>query len=291
MMAPDTPGGIISAVLTPFDAQLRPDARKAIPYYRGLLEQGCDALNILGTTGEAMSLGLSERLAFMEQIAQALPRERLMVGTGACALADAVRLTRAAFELNYACALLIPPFYYRDVSDDGIVAYFDALLERVSPPPYGIMLYNFPQMSGITFHPDLVDRLVKEFPSVIRGLKDSSNTLSLERDIHARHPDLRIFPGSEILLRQARDFGLAGCISGSVCLWPQAAARAWHEGQAADCTQVAALRQTLNGGPFVPMVRARVARQNGDVGWLRSLPPVAGGDAVEPQRAQETYTT
>ncbi len=127
----------------------------------------------------------------------------MMTGTGASALADAVRLTRAAIDLRFSAALIIPPFYYRDATDEGIVRFFDALFERVAPTERSVVLYNFPRMSGITFHPDLVDRLIREFPGIICGIKDSSNTLDLEREIHRRRPDLAVFPGSEILLADA----------------------------------------------------------------------------------------
>lgn len=266
--------GVFSAVLTPFDAEFRPDPVPAIPYYRDLLARGCDGLNVLGTTGEAMSVGLADRLAFMEPVAAALPREQMMVGTGASALADAVKLTRAAFDLGFSAALVIPPFYYREATDEGILRFFDALFERVGPPQDSIVLYNFPRMSGITFHPDLVDRLVKAFPGIICGLKDSSNTLDLEREIHRRHPNLAVFPGSEVLLADARTDGFAGCISGSVCLWPDLAARVWREGSAADTEQLVELRQSLSGTPLIEAVRLRVTRETNDPRWLRSVPPL-----------------
>ncbi len=224
--------GVFSAVLTPFDSDLRPDAEKAIPYYRSLLERGCDGLNVLGTTGEAMSIGLADRRRYMERIASALPAQQLMTGTGASALADAVHLTRAAFDLGFAAALIIPPFYFREVDDEGIVRFFGELFDRTQPPQNGVLLYNFPRMSGITFHAALVERLVREFPGIIRGVKDSSNTIELEREIHGRCPDLDVFPGSESLLADARADGLAGCISGSVALWPELAAQVWREGHA-----------------------------------------------------------
>jgi 4-hydroxy-tetrahydrodipicolinate synthase len=266
--------GVFAAVLTPFDADYQPDDRVALPYYRELLSNGCDGLNVLGTTGEAASVGLTSRLVFMEAIARDLPSERMMTGTGAAALHDAVRLTRAAFDLGFAAALIIPPFYYRDARDEGVLAFFDALFARTSPPQRSVVLYNFPRMSGITFHPDLVDRLVKAFPDVICGLKDSSNTLDLEREIHRRHPDLAVFPGSEVLLADARIDGFAGCISGSVCLWPQLAARVWRDAAAEDVEELVALRNSLSGTPLIAAVRARVAEQQSNPSWLRGVPPL-----------------
>jgi 4-hydroxy-tetrahydrodipicolinate synthase len=157
--------GIWAAVLTPVDARLTPDVSRAIAYYAELLERGCDGINVLGTTGEAMSLSAGQRARFMESVAgSGLPTGRVMAGTGAASLDDAVRLTCAAFDCNLAAALIMPPFFFREASDDGIVAYFDALLSRASATRKCVLLYNFPKMSGIAFHPALVDRLMREFP-------------------------------------------------------------------------------------------------------------------------------
>lgn len=265
--------GVFSAVLTPLNGELRPDAGLAIPYYRSLLERGCDGLNVLGTTGEAMSLGLHDRLRFMEAIAQALPVDRCMVGTGASALADAVELTRAAFDLGYAAALVIPPFYYRAGDDDGVIAFYDALFERVRPRERSILLYNFPRMSGYTFHPALVRRMTSAFGATIAGIKDSSNERQLEEELAHNHPELAIFPGSETLLGFAREVGLAGCISGSVCLWPELAKRAWEGDDRAAVPQLASNRVAL-GEPLIARVRERVAREQNNPAWMRSIPPL-----------------
>jgi 4-hydroxy-tetrahydrodipicolinate synthase len=268
--------GIWSAVLTPIDEGLTPDTSLALPYYRELLERGCNGLNLLGTTGEAMSFGTVARMEFMEAIASSgLPMERMMVGTGAASLADAVRLTRHAFDSRFAAALIMPPFFFRDASDDGIVAFFDALFGRTNPPPNRVLLYNFPLMSGIAFRAALVDRLVTEFPETIAGMKDSSNDARLQAEILARHPALRVFPGSESDLLAAKSRGVAGCISGSVALWPELAQAAFATGDAAQAGQLAAKRATLDGLPFIPAVRYLTATARADPAWERAMPPQA----------------
>jgi 4-hydroxy-tetrahydrodipicolinate synthase len=265
--------GVCAAVITPIDAEHQPDPGRAIPYYRELLERGCDALNVLGTTGEAMSFNADQRVGFMQAIATSgLPRERMMVGTGASSLADAIRQTSAAMELGFGAALVMPPFYFRGIADDGVVRFFDALISHVRPRPEGIFLYNFPAMSGITFHADLVDRLMLAHPGIIGGIKDSSNDAQLQRDIVSRHPELRVYPGSELHLSDARERGCAGCISGSVALWPEIAARVWS-GQAGQ-SELTALRESLSGAPLIPQVRRRLAQAMGDPAWERSVPPL-----------------
>lgn len=266
--------GIVAAVLTPFDERLQPDAPKAAAYYRELLECGCDGLNVLGTTGEAVSLSVQQRSAYMEALGAAgLPLDRMIVGTGASALADAIALTRHAVRTGFAAALVMPPFYYRDIPDDGVIAFFGMLFDAASPPQGSVLLYNFPRMSGVTFTSDLVGRLCERFPGIIAGVKDSSNDAALQRALHEAHPDLAIFPGSEADLCAARERGMAGCISGSVALWPQAAARAWHDGDARAAEEIARKRAEL-GSPLIGHVRAAVARARADESWLRSIAPL-----------------
>lgn len=267
--------GIWSAVLTPVDEALQPDARKAIAYYRELLANGIDGLNVLGTTGEAMSFSVEQRIAFTSALAASgLPRARMMAGSGAASLDDAARLVRHAFECGFAAALVLPPFYFRDAGDDGIVAFFDALFARAAPPARGVLLYNFPRMSGITFHPDLVDRLLAAFPGVIAGMKESSNDPQLQAQLHARHPNFRILVGSEGDLPAAKLRGVAGCISGSVALWPRLAHDVFTSDDEALGEELTRRRASLNGAPFIPAVRYLTATMRDDATWERPMPPL-----------------
>jgi 4-hydroxy-tetrahydrodipicolinate synthase len=267
--------GIWSAVLTPIDDAMQPDARKAIVYYRELLASGIQGLNVLGTTGEAMSFSVEQRMAFMSALAASgLPRERMMAGSGAASLDDAVRLVRHAFECGFSAALVMPPFYFRDASDDGIVAFFDALFARAAPPARGVLLYNFPRMTGITFHPDLVDRLLTAFPGVIVGMKESSNDPRLQSELIARHANFTILVGSEANLLAAKQRGAAGCISGSVALWPHLAHDVFEDDDRALEEELTLRRAALSAVPFISAVRYLTARMRSDDGWERPMPPL-----------------
>src|SRR6187551_2711323 len=148
-----------------------PDLKRAVKLARYLLDNGCDGLNVLGTTGEATSFSLAERKAATDAYkANGLPLDRLMVGTGAAAVADAVALTRHAAELGFAGALVLPPFYYKGVPDEGLVAYIDALVQATADKPIPIYLYHFPAMSGLHWHVALIARLLDTFPRRIVGL-------------------------------------------------------------------------------------------------------------------------
>jgi 4-hydroxy-tetrahydrodipicolinate synthase len=228
-----------------------------------------------------MSFGLEQRVRLMQAIAGSdLPIDRFMVGTGAASLQDAVLLTRTAFDLNFAAALVLPPFFFRDVTDDGILRYFDELLQRAHEPGKRVLLYNFPRMSGVTFHADLVDRLVAEFPEAIAGMKDSSNDPALQREVAKRQPHLSVFPASEDALIEAKACGAAGCISGSVALWPKIAARAFA-GEEEAAKRAAQLRAALAGPLLIPVMRYLTAKERNDESWERVLPPLVALTVAE----------
>jgi 4-hydroxy-tetrahydrodipicolinate synthase len=266
--------GIWAAALTPVTADFQPDAAKAIPYYRDLLENGCDGINVLGTTGEAMSLSVEQRVHYMRLLASSgLPMARMMAGTGAAALADAVELTRAALDCGFAAALIMPPFFYGEASDDGIAAFFDALFARAKLPRKSVLLYNFPRMSGVALHADLVDRLVEASGDRIFGMKDSSNDECLQSEIICRRPGFSIFPGSESDLAEAKRRGAAGCISGSVALWPRLAKNVFESGDEAQASELNRRRAALDGVPLVGAMRYLIAAQRGEPEWERTMPP------------------
>jgi len=281
----DRLAGIWSAVLTPVDETFDPDPSVAVPYYRDLLEGGCDGLNLLGTTGDAMSFNAAQRVRFMEAIASSgLPKERLMAGTGAASLGDAVAQTRAAFDCGLSAALVMPPFFFRDVGDDAILSFLDALFTRTNAQRHSILLYNFPRMSGIAFSLALVDRLVAAFGDVIAGMKDSSNDAQLQAGVLERHPHLKIFPGSESDLLAAKKRGAAGCISGSVSLWPRLAREVFFGDDPVNAEELRQKRAALDGLPFVPAMRYLTAAARNEPAWLRPMPPQPALSVAERQR-------
>jgi 4-hydroxy-tetrahydrodipicolinate synthase len=155
--------GVIAAAATPLGPDLAIDLERLVAHCRWLLgEGGCDGINLLGTTGEATSFPVEARLAAMKAIARSgLPLDRFMVGTGAAALDDAVRLTAEAKSLGFAGALLLPPFYYKGIDADGLVAYVEAVIAKVGPAGLALYLYHFPQNSGVPYTIEVVTRLRK----------------------------------------------------------------------------------------------------------------------------------
>ncbi|MGC1335067.1 MAG: dihydrodipicolinate synthase family protein, partial [Candidatus Cybelea sp.] len=214
------------------------------------------------------------RVQYMRTLASSgLPMARMMAGTGAAALDDAVELTRTALDCGFAAALIMPPFFYRAASDDGIAAFFDALLARAKPARKSVLLYNFPRMSGVALRTDLVDRLVAASGDRIFGMKDSSNDARLQSEIIGRRPEFSIFPGSESDLAEAKRRGAAGCISGSVALWPQLAKQVFESGDPAQASELNRRRASLEGVPLVGAMRYLVAALRGEPEWQRTMPP------------------
>jgi len=274
--------GVIAAIATPIDENGAPDLKRAVNLARYLLDNGCDGLNVLGTTGEATSFSVDERKGVMDAYkANGLPLQRLMVGTGAASVTDAVALTRHAAELGFAGALVLPPFYYKGVPDDGLVAYIDTLVKATDRKPIPIYLYHFPAMSGLPWHVQLIHRLLDAFPSRIAGLKDSSGDMAYARSAGAVSKDFAVFPSTEAALIEARNGDFAGCISATANLNADLCARAWSKGDAAGLDAAVTIRKLFDGKPLVPGVKALLAHIHGDPGLSRVRPPLAPFSAAD----------
>jgi len=247
-------------------------------------------LNVLGTTGEATSFSLAERMAVMNAYkANGLPLERLMVGTGAAAVSDAVALTKHAAELGFAGALVLPPFYYKGVPDDGLAAYIDILVRSTSAQPIPIYLYHYPAMSGLPWHVGLIERLLKSHPSRIVGLKDSSGDMNYARSAAAISRDFAVFPSTEAALLEAKRGDFAGCISATANLNADLCAKAWRNGDAAALDAAVAIRKLFEGKPLVPGVKALLAHIHGDSAFARMKPPLAPFSAADTAAAVKGY--
>jgi 4-hydroxy-tetrahydrodipicolinate synthase len=266
--------GVIAAAATPLTAAQEPDHERLIALCKWLLDNGCDGLNICGTTGEATSFSAEQRMAIMSAAAGSLPLEKLMVGTGAASIADAVRLTRHAAALNFAGALVLPPFYYKEVSEDGVFRCFERLVAETAAKPIPLYLYNFPALSGVPYTPALVRRLRDAFGSRIAGLKDSSGDLAYAADIASISPELRVFPSNEAVLLRARAGEFAGCISASANVNSAWCGRAFRDGDEAALERASRIRAILSKGPLIAGVKAALAVMRGDPAYDALLPPL-----------------
>jgi 4-hydroxy-tetrahydrodipicolinate synthase len=199
----------------------------------------------------------------------------MMVGTGAAALADALALTRHAAELGFAGALVLPPFYYKGVPEDGLFAVIKGLVEGTRDRPIPIYLYHFPANSGIPWSIALIRRLREAFSDRVVGLKDSSGDMAYAREAAALSPDFAVFPSTEAVLIDARNGAFAGCISATANLNADLCARAWRDGDAGALEAAVTIRKLFDGKPLVSGVKATLAHLHGDPAWARVAPPLA----------------
>ena len=279
MTSPSRLRGVIAAVATPLHADFTPDLERLAMHCRALLSDGCDGINLLGTTGEATAFSVDQRLYVMRGMVDAgLPIARFMVGTGVCALEDTVRLTRAACELGFAGALVLPPFYYPDIAAAGLVAYVDALVERIADERLAMYLYHIPQNTGVPWPVEVVAELKAKHPRAVVGLKDSAGDLAYSRAVARAFADFDVFPSSEAALGHATADGFAGCISATTNLTSRHAHAAWS-GQGTDTGRAAVkkageLRAIVAGHPLIAAVKAALARRYDDEAWARVAPPL-----------------
>jgi len=274
--------GVIAAIATAIGEDGEPDCARSVVLARFLLGNGCDGLNVLGTTGEATSLSLDQRRRVMSAYAASgLPLDRMMVGTGAAASGDAIALTRHAAELGFAGALVLPPFYYKGVPDDGLVAYIDAIITATVARPIPIYLYHFPAQSGLPWHVGLIRRLLDAFGERIVGLKDSSGDMNYARAAATVSPRFKVFPSTEAALPQARSGPFAGCISATANLNADLCARAYRSGDMAALDEAVAIRKLFDGKQLVPGVKALLGHIHDDPGWARVAPPLAAFSAAD----------
>jgi 4-hydroxy-tetrahydrodipicolinate synthase len=279
--ASDKAFGIWAPALMPLDPDLRPDGARAIEHLHWLLETGCHGIALFGTTSEATSFSVAERMAILDQVlAAGIPGDSLMVGSGCCALTDTLDLTRQATRAGCS-VLMLPPFYYKDVSDEGLYAAYAEVIERLGEADLKIYFYHFPKLSCVPITHAVIERLLKAYPTVIKGLKDSSGDAAGCAAYIDAFPEMAIFPGTESLLLDMLEVGGAGSITASANVNAGAIRRvydAWAAG-GADAAELQAkisgLRQILQAYPLIPVLKQIVAWERDDDAWLRLRPPLA----------------
>ena len=275
----DLPGAVVPAVLTPVRADLAIDHDAFAEHCRWLLAHGCDGLAPMGTTGEANSFSVAERTEALERlVAAGVPAARMIVGVGCCAIPDTVALARHAVELGVGGVLALPPFYYKNVSDDGLYAAYDQVIQRVADARLRLYLYHFPQMSGVPLSRALVARLRAAYPDTVVGLKDSSGDWDNMKALCEMLPGFRVYAGTERYLLALLRTGGAGTISSTVNVTCALAARvaARPDAPEADALQerLTAVRDAIERRPpAIPALKRLVAERTGHEGWRYARPP------------------
>jgi 4-hydroxy-tetrahydrodipicolinate synthase len=279
----------MAAVLTPLDSSLSPDRTALAAHCRWLLDNGCDGLAVLGTTGEANSFSVEERIDLLDHLIEdGIPGNVLLPGTGCCAIPDTVRLTRKAVEIGASGVLMLPPFYYKNVRDDGVFAAYAEVIERVGDVRLKVYLYHFPQLSGVPLGPALIERLLKQYPDTVAGMKDSSGNFANMAHNARTFPGFAVISGSDEFLLPLLKEGGAGCIT-AVCNVAVALAAevyaAWGRGDLEAAEQAQArltlVRRAISAYPLTATLKQVMARHGGDEAWRAVRPPLTNLDAEE----------
>src|SRR3954463_12779983 len=273
--------GVLAPVVTPFKRDLTPDSARFVGHCKWLLANGCRGLAVFGTNSEANSLSVDERMVLLEMLIQeGVPADRLMPGTGMCALTDSVRLTAHAVSLGCAGVLMLPPFYYKGVSDEGLFRNFSEVIERVADSRLQLYLYHIPPVSQVPITLALIERLLARYPGAVAGVKDSSgdwaNTKAM-LDAFAKS-GFDVFAGSEVFLLQNMRSGGKGCITATGNINPAAINRVYESWQApnADALQkdITATRAVVQKYPMMAALKAAIAHWGRAPEWGTVRPPL-----------------
>jgi 4-hydroxy-tetrahydrodipicolinate synthase len=274
--------GILAPALTAVTDNFKIHPELTIAHYKWLLANGCDGLVVFGTTSEANSFSIAERKQFLEQVVGAgIDPKKIIVGTGCCALSDSIELTSHAVQIGCAGALTLPPFYYKQLTDEGLFRYFASLVEGVSDPRCRLYLYHIPPIAIVSFSFSLIEKLITHYPEIVAGIKDSSGEWEHTRQLIERfaNPRFDVFPGNESAFLPALRIGAAGCISGAANVNAQLLQlifQTWQTAEA-DARQmlVQKLRQVFLGYPLIPALKAIISRMRREPGWKNVQPPLA----------------
>ncbi len=272
-------GGVNAAVLTAMRPDLSVDLGLMAAHCRWLIDNGCNGLGVLGTTGEANSLGLSERLALMEGLAErGLPTARMLPGVGVPALTDTVIMARRAAELGCRGALVLPPFFYKNPSEDGLFAYYSEVIQRVGGA-LKLYFYHFPAQSAVPITVSLIERLLRAHPGAMQGIKDSTGDWSNTKSYidHFAAEGFEVYCGDDGHLLQVLQAGGAGSISAASNVSVAVNARvyvSWNRPEAAAAQEtLSAMRSAVTSASLIPGLKALVARHTGEAEWENIRPP------------------
>ncbi len=273
--------GVLSPVVTPFKRDYAPDAERFVRHCRWLLKNGCAGLAVFGTNSEANSMSVAEKRQLLEAlVAGGVPAAALMPGTGHSALSDSIELTRAAVKLGCAGVLMLPPFYYKGVSDEGLYRNFAEIIERVGDDRLQLYLYHIPPVSQVPISLALIEKLISKYPGIVAGVKDSSgewpNTKAMLDNFGKNGFD--VFAGSEAFLLDNMRNGGKGCITatGNVNPGPiDKLYRNWRSPEADRMqAEITATRKIVQKQPMIPALKATIAHFSNDAQWKTCRPPL-----------------
>jgi 4-hydroxy-tetrahydrodipicolinate synthase len=279
--------GVITAVLTPFDADGHPHIGRLQDHIRRLETQGCDAVLLAGTTGEGPSLSLEERKTLVEAATAAAVGVKLLVCTTCASLPETVELTRHAFDQGAYGVTVMPPFFFKDVSDEGLYAFYRQVLDQGVPDTGRLLLYHIPQVTGVQVSFGLVARLLEGGEHRVAGIKDSAGDLEHCQELCRRFPTLSVFTGNDQFILEALRSGARGCVTGLVNVFAPLAVGIYQAFRTGDpeverlqsqFTQLWSVLERYQ--PYPALMKALLALQQDDPQWVRVRPPLVAMSTV-----------
>ena len=283
--------GVLSPVVTPFKRDLSPDAERFVKHCRWLMQSGCAGLAVFGTNSEANSMSVEEKLELLEALVKGgVPAATLMPGTGHCALSDSVKMTREAVRLGCGGVLMLPPFYYKGVSDEGLFRNFSEIIERVGDERLRLYLYHIPPVSQVGISLALIERLLKRYPGIVAGAKDSSGDWANTKAMLDAFKDagFDVFPGSEVFLLDGLRAGGKGCITATGNVNPGPISEVFKNWRGPDADKLQAginvTRKIMQKVPMIPALKAVTAHFASDPAWKTVRPPLTELTAEQEQQ-------
>jgi len=286
--------GVLSPVITPFGKDYSPDAERFARHCRWLLKSGCAGLAIFGTNSEANSMSVEEKLELLEALIKGgVPAGTLMPGTGHNALSDSVRMTREAVRMGCGGVLMLPPFYYKGVSDEGLFRSFAEVIERVGDERLRLYLYHIPPVSNVPITLELIEKLLSRYPGIVAGAKDSSGDWANTKAMLDRFKDrgFDVFPGSEVFLLDGLRDGGKGCITATGNVNPGPISEVFKNWRSSEADKlqagITATRKIMQKVPMIPALKAVTAHFANDPQWRTVRPPLV---ELAPEQEKQVIT-
>ncbi len=274
--------GIWVPILTPQKDNLSIDRDRFFNHLQWLFANGIDGIVIFGTNGEGTSFSTTERMALLDWVKdENIPSEKIMVGTGCSAFSDTVTLSQHAVSHGFYHQLMLPPFYYKNPSQTGLVSYFSEVIQRINDSHLQIYLYNFPQLSGINLDAELVAELIEIYPQQIIGYKDSSGNWENTKKVLKLCPGITMFPGSEVYLSKVLAAGGAGVISGTANVNPSNIKETYNvffkdqNMAASHQDDITAFRRAVQSFPLIAGLKGLIQHHRSDETWKNMRPPLS----------------
>ncbi len=273
--------GVYAAAAVPFDENLQIHIDELAWHCGDMIERGCTGVVLFGTTGEGPSFSALEKIKALEGlVSKGLNPAKMILANGSSGILDTVQLCKAVIEQGCAAMLISPPSYFKNVQEEGTIAYYRDIIRRVSHPDLRILLYHYPKLSGVPITKGIIAALRQEFPEVVIGLKESDGDLALTRSVLEQFRGFKVFVGKELQIAEAVRLGGAGSICGLANLYPELISSFYKSPNPSHIEKLEKISQAFRKVPFIAAVKAVLQRQRGEI-WKAMAPPLVPLSATE----------